>query len=156
MKKSFKRVLTIILSAAIVFASVGSVFAAANSIQIGFANKKTKAYVGGVNFNYKVTTDGKYLYCLEINKNLAKNVKANLVTSGSRADNGLTYILKNGYPNKSITGDSDKDYYITQTAVWWYLDRVHGTSNLGDQFKRSGSDNYGLRKYVKNVRKIKK
>lgn len=151
MKKSIKKFLTIILSAAIVLASIGNVFAAANSIQIGFADKKTKAYIGGVSFNYKITTDGKYLYCLEMNKDLAKNVKANLVTSGSRADNGVAYILKNGYPNKSITGNSDKDYYITQTAVWWYLDKVHGTHNLGDQFKNSGSDSYGMRKLVKNL-----
>lgn len=151
MKKNIKKILTVILSAAIVFASIGTVFAASNSIQIGYANKETKSYIGGVNFNYKVTTGGKYLYCAERHKNLAKNVKANLVTKSNKVDNGLVYILKNGYPNKSITGNSDKDYYITQTAVWWYLDKVHGTSNLGSEFKSSGSDSYDMRKYVRNL-----
>ena len=84
-------------------------------------------------------------------KTTAQNVKATLVSNSKYTDGGLVYILKNGYPNKSITGDNQKDYYITQTAVWWYLDEVHGTTNLGDQFKNSGSDSYGLRKYVKNL-----
>ena len=56
--------------------------------------------------------------------NTAQNTTATLVKNSSIIDNGLIYILRNGYPEKSITGDNDKDYYITQTAVWWYLDEV--------------------------------
>ena len=78
-----------------------------------------------------------------------QNVEAKLVKSGSIVDGGIVHILKNGYPYKSITGDKDKDFYITQTAVWWYLDNTTGSSNLGEQFKVSGSDAYNLRKYVK-------
>ena len=40
---------------------------------------------------------------------------------------GVAYILENGYPNKHFTGDSNKDYYITQLAVWWYLDDTTGS-----------------------------
>ena len=36
--------------------------------------------------------------------------------------NGLIYILQ----NDTITGDGATDYYITQLAVWWYLDRANG------------------------------
>lgn len=36
--------------------------------------------------------------------------------------NGLIYILQ----NDSITGDGATDYYLTQLAVWWYLDRANG------------------------------
>ncbi len=36
--------------------------------------------------------------------------------------NGLIYILQ----NDNITGDGATDYYITQLAVWWYLDRANG------------------------------
>ena len=152
-KKNFKirRIFTAIISAALVLASVSNVFAAPNSIQLGYANKKPKTYIGGVSFYYKVTRDGKYVYCVEMNKKLAKNVRANLVSNSNKADAGVTYILKNGYPNKSITGNSDKDYYITQTAVWWYLDMVHGTSNLGEQFKKNGSDDYNMRRFVKKL-----
>ena len=47
-----------------------------------------------------------------------------------------------------LLGNSDYDYYITQAAVWWYLDDTTGSSNLSQSFKTTGSDSYGLRKYV--------
>ena len=43
--------------------SVLNVDAAAEKIQIGPAFN-TKSYIAGVTFPYKITTDGKYLYCL--------------------------------------------------------------------------------------------
>lgn len=49
-----------------------------------------------------------------------------LDSSGRSATyNGLIYILQ----NDSITGDGAKDYYLTQLAVWWYLDRANGFSD---------------------------
>ena len=30
-------------------------------------------------------------------------------------------IIANGYPNKSITGDKYKDYYITGLAIWYII-----------------------------------
>ena len=55
---------------------------------------------------------------------------------------GMTAIIQNGYPNKSIIGSADDDYYITQVAVWWYLDRIDGVSDntnglLSASFKTS-------------------
>ena len=47
----------------------------------------------------------------------------NLEDGGRSATyNGLIYILQ----NDSITGNGATDYYITQLAVWWYLDRANG------------------------------
>jgi len=111
----------------------------------------TKKYIAGVSFHYKQTTDGRYAYCIEMQKKRPKNVTAQLVKNSAVVDGGIVYILKNGYPEKSITGDADKDYYITQTAVWWYLDMVTGSSNLEDQFKEHGADSYDLRKYVRGL-----
>ena len=149
-KKIAKKLLAMIVATTIILASTTSVNAAAESIQLGDASYSGN-YIAGVYFSKKQTTDGKPLYCLDMPKTTAQNVKATLVKNSKYTDGGLVYILKNGYPNKSITGDDQKDYYITQTAVWWYLDEVHGTTNLGEQFKSEGSDNYGLRKYVKNL-----
>ena len=149
-KKIAKKLLAMIVATTIILASTTSVNAAAESIQLGDASYAGN-YIAGVYFSDKKTTDGKYLYCLDMPKTTAQNVKATLVKNSKYTDGGLVYILKNGYPTKSITGDNQKDYYITQTAVWWYLDEVHGTTNLGEQFKSEGSDNYGLRKYVKNL-----
>jgi uncharacterized surface anchored protein len=150
LSKITKNALTIVLAAAIIVGSLMQVNAASDTIQLGSATK-TKSYIAGVTFNYKQTTDGQYLYCLNIHKNTAQNVKATLVKNSSTIDGGLVYILKNGYPNKDITGDKDKDYYITQTAVWWYLDKTTGSTNLGERFKSTGDDNYDLRKYVKQL-----
>ena len=144
----------IVKKSLMVFAIVGlfltnlmSVKAAPQQISLGDA-PKTGMYIAGVSFHYKKTTDGKYLYCIDMAKDTARNVKANLISS-SAVNGGTYYILKNGYPEKSITGDKDKDYYITQTAVWWYLDETTGSSNLGQQFKKTGEDKYGLRSKVK-------
>lgn len=149
-KKMLKILLTIIISAAIIVSSFGSVNAASNTIVLGDA-PKTKGYIAGVSFHYKRTTSGQELFCLNMNKNTARNVRANLVKNSKYITGGLIYILKNGYPNKAILGDNDKDYYITQTAVWWYLDKTTGSTNLGSQFKSSGSDPHGMRKYVKKL-----
>ena len=150
MKKFAKNLLAIIASLAVVLSPVASVSAAPSTIDLGPAKQAGK-YIAGVTFSYKFTTDGKYLYCVNMHKNTAQNIKADLVTSGSVVDGGIVYILKNGFPEKSITGDTDKDYYITQTAIWWYLDETTGSQNLGDYFKSTGSDVYGMRKYVKNL-----
>ena len=150
MKKHLKRLLTAVIALALVITSMESVRAVSSSIQLGKATK-TNAYIAGVSFNYKKTTGGTYVYCLSRHKNVAQNIKANLVNNSKYVDGGVLHIIKNGYPNKSITGDKAKDYYITQTAVWWYLDKAKGASNLGNDFKQTGSDKYGLRKYVKNL-----
>ena len=150
LNKIVKQIQTLIIAAIIAITSIVRVSAAQDTIQLAPATK-VGAYIAGVSFSYKTTTDGKYLYCLDMHRSTAQNVQATLVKNSKYVDGGITYILKNGYPVKSITGDKDKDYYITQTAVWWYLDNVVGTSNLGNGFKSTGSDSYGLRQYVKKL-----
>ena len=150
MKKHIKRFLTAMIALVVLVSSITSVSAVSNSIQLGQATK-TNSYIAGVGFYYKKTTGGTYVYCLTRHKNAASNIKANLVNNSKYVDGGVAYILRNGYPNKSITGDKAKDYYITQTAVWWYLDKAKGMSNLGSDFKQNGSDKHNLRKYVKNL-----
>lgn len=148
--KIIRLLVTFIITVLTLVTSIATANAAADSIQLGTATD-VKPYVGGVKFAHKVTTDGKDLYCINMHKSTAQNIKANLVKNSKNITGGLVYILKNGYPNKSITGDKDKDYYITQTAIWWYLDKTTGSSNLGNEFKQNGSDAYGLRQYIKNL-----
>lgn len=150
MKKIIKTITTLFLSAIMIIMGIGNVSAATDSIQLGRATK-TNDYIAGVSFFYKITDKNEYLYCLNMHKETATNVKANIVRNSKNITGGLVYILKNGYPNKTITGDKEKDYYITQTAVWWYLDKTTGSSNLGEQFKSDGSDAYNLRGYVKRL-----
>ena len=86
-------------------------------------------------------------------KETASNTSATLV---KELDKGIAAIIRNGYPYTKITGDSEKDYYITQTAVWWYLDDTTGSHNLGEQFKEEGSDAYKMRSEVKKLVQIGK
>lgn len=150
MKKIMKSIMTLILSTIMIITGIGNVSAATDTIQLGKATK-TSDYIAGVSFYHKITDKNEDLYCLNRYKNAATNIKANLVKNSKYITGGLVHILKNGYPNKTITGNKEKDYYITQTAVWWYLDKTTGSSNLGEQFKNNGSDPYNLRGYVKNL-----
>lgn len=150
MKKMMKKVkiLTMLLIAGVIFGSnIANVNAVAQTIQVG-APENIPGYVAGTYFTTKTTTSGEYLYCLNIHKNTAQYITANLV--GER-DAGFAYIMENGYPSKSFTGDRLKDYYITQTAVWWYLDDTTGSSNLGNAFKTTGSDRHNLRPHIQNL-----
>lgn len=86
-------------------------------------------YVENLETGTKTIDGGGVAYCLDYHKNTPLDTT---VTLGSELDAGLAYIIQNGFPNKSITGDNNKDYYITQVAIWMYLDEVHGMNNLKD------------------------
>ena len=145
-----KKILTLFVAAAIMLFSMINVNAAPETLQLG-PGTPTGTYIGGVSFSYKQTVGGEYLYCLNMAKKTAENTTATLVKNSNLIDGGIIYILRNGYPNMSITGNKDKDYYITQTAIWWYLDLTRGSQNLGDRFKENGGDEYNMRHYVKDL-----
>ena len=143
MKKSISKLskifFTIIMAAMFLVLDAQAVNAEASSIKLAKATA-LDGYVAGIKFYIKKQTNGTYVYCLDKHKYKASNVTAKL--SGTM-NAGVAYILENGYPNKHFTGDSKKDYYITQLAVWWYLDDTTGSSNLPSSVK-TGSDKYGL------------
>ena len=148
MMKKIKKVLVALFVAVISYCTLTTtVNAVPETIQLGNP-EAIKGYVAGVYFSTKTTTSGEYVYCLNIHKSVANNTTAKLV---GELDAGVAYIMVNGYPNKSFTGDRLKDYYITQTALWWYLDDTAGGTNLGNSFKTNGSDPYNLRPYIKDL-----
>lgn len=148
MKKSIKKTILSVLVALLVFVSTATAtYAVPQTITLG-GTETLEGYVSGVKFTTKTTKDGGYLYCLDMKKKTAKDTTATL--KGQR-DAGVAYIIANGYPRKSITGDRLKDYYITQTAVWWYLDDTTGSSNLSQKFKTTGSDPHNIRPIIKNL-----
>ncbi|MDD5888467.1 MAG: SpaA isopeptide-forming pilin-related protein [bacterium] len=149
-RKMFKNVqlfLAFALTTILFLGNAINVKAVAQTITLG-SGEKIDDYLAGVSFQTKVTTSGEYVYCLDRTKATAKNTTATLV--GER-DAGFAYIIENGYPHKNITGDRLKDYYITQTAIWWYLDETTGSGNLGSDFKVNASDPNGIRKYIKDL-----
>lgn len=142
-----KLLIVMIFTGLLFTTNIMSVNAAAQSLSLG-EGVKLPAYLGNVSFYTKVTKSGDYVYCLDKTKKTSKNVTANLV---GEMDAGFAYLITNGYPNKSITGDKQKDYYITQTAVWWYLDDTTGSHNLDNSFKSTAADNYKIRSYIINL-----
>lgn len=148
MKKQIKKFLVAILIAVISYCTLTTtVNAVPQEIQLG-SSQSIPGYVAGTYFTTKTTTSGDYMYCLNIHKLTAQNSTAHLV---GELDAGVAYIMINGYPHKTFTGEKLKDYYITQTALWWYLDDTTGSSNLSASFKTNGSDQYNLRPYIKNL-----
>ncbi len=67
----------------------------------------------------KHTADGKYVYCIDY---MLKRPDGKTYTKVSAtADKGIAYIVNMGYNNKTET-----DYFITQSALWLYLDDTNG------------------------------
>ena len=148
MKKRFKKILVALLLAVVSFCTLTTtVNAVPQKIELGNP-EFISGYIAGVGFDTKVSTSGELMYCLNMHKYTAKNSTAYLV---GELDAGIAYIMLNGYPTKSFTGERLKDYYITQTALWWYLDDTTGSSNLSTSFKTNGSDPYNLRPYIKKL-----
>ena len=70
-------------------------------------------------FNNKYT-----IYCLDKDKEWASGYT---ITKDSEPLNaGYSYIVQNGYPTRSLTGNDAYDNYLTQIAVWWYQDLSEG------------------------------
>ena len=149
MKRLFKMIFVVVLAILnfVTLLPVEAASSAPSTITMG-QGTQLSGYVSGTQFSTKVTTDGKYAFCTDITKKTPNGMKMSLVES---KDAGLAYIIENGYPHKSFTGNKNYDYYITQSAVWWYLDDTTGSSNLSNSFKTNGSDPYGLRPYIKKL-----
>ncbi len=134
MKKSFK-LFSLTLLATLLFAfNFGTVSAAPESITVKRADVVSDLVTNKDHgFTVFETTEGKTIYCLD-------NLKPALVTGqvasyAGVADDGILYILKNGYPNKKPTISEEANFYITQAAIWWYMDDTNqGSNQLSDEF----------------------
>ena len=112
------------------------------------SEKLLDGYIANWHYAKLTSSLGGYVYCTDFHKGIPYNVK---MTLSGEAPAGLAYIISNGFPRVNITGNSDIDYYITQAAVWWYLDETTGSNNLPDAFKYTGSDPHNIRHYVKEL-----
>lgn len=145
--KISKIIATFVIAMTLVFVDTESASAASKTIKVGNVTL-LPGYVAGTKYNMKPLVGGGYGYCLNIHKGNASNSTQYLE---KEMNAGIAYILENGYPKKHFTGNSKKDFYITQGAIWWYLDDTTGTSYLSKAYKTTGSDKYGLRKHIKSL-----
>ena len=91
----------------------------------------TGIYLSGKFLATDTTTGTQYvMYCLEKEKEWY--VDSEMTNNNESLDAGYAYIIKNGYPNKEFTKNSDYDFYLTQVAIWWYQDRIAGVDDTED------------------------
>ena len=149
MKKIFGTILTLLIVAVVSITSMATIYAAPKNISVD----REGVMVSYIGENYKWakfrTSDGKVAYCMDLGKTWPER-KTDLSLVGE-GDAGLTYILSNGYPYKSIVGNDDQDRFITQAAVWWYLSDTGQTGKLSEDFTTNAADPYGLRSYIQKL-----
>ena len=145
--KKFKYAIMMILVTVLTIFGITGINAASSAPTSFTADseKLLDGYIDGWNYAKLTSSLGGYVYCTDFHKDIPYGVK---MTLSGEAPAGLAYILSNGYPRVNITGDSDMDYYITQAAIWWYLDETTGSNNLPDPFKYTGSDPHNIRHYI--------
>lgn len=112
------------------------------------SEKLLEGYIDGWRYAKLTSSLGGYVYCR--NYHLAIPYGVTMTLEGE-APAAIAYILSNGFPRTSITGNNDMDYYITQAALWWYMDLHMGTNNLPEPVKTTGSDPHNLRPYIKKL-----
>lgn len=142
--------LSVLIMAVFFVSGIGTIKAAPASDLTIDRDGVMVSYIGE---NYKWakfrTSDGKVAYCMDLKKSWPdRNIS---VTPSGEADNGVRYILENGYPYKSIYGNDDVDRFITQAAVWWYLSDTGQTDALDDDFTTNSADPYNLRPLIQNL-----
>lgn len=79
----------------------------------------------------KTTDNGKYyVYCMNMSATYGSGVK---FTKTGKVDQGFVYIIN----NRPQTGDADRDFYVTQMAVWYYEDYLNQNNfNLEEVVKK--------------------
>ncbi len=136
------------------FSLTDNVFAVSETLKISSVDELGQQNAGafpGLTVRKRKTNDGKFVYCLDSNKS-GVYVGYSMTLDGEIDDAGLVYIALNGYPSKAMTGNENKDVYITQVAIWLYQQEVHGVkySKL-DGYTSGKYDDYDIAPHIKSL-----
>ena len=120
-KKLFLGLLLAVIS--VFGVTVNAATSAPSSFNVRFSDLHLldgKKYLNGasLHFYYKVNTAGKVIYCLDQDRDVPSGNPTVYYLKGELSAK-YAYVLANGYPNKSLTGDNDQDYYITAMSIWY-------------------------------------
>ena len=74
--------------------------------------------------------DNDYVYSLDNSKYILYDKEYKVINLDNEY---YSYIIKNGFPNKTITGDNKKDYYITQIAFFILNDYLNNTEIINKE-----------------------
>ena len=118
MKKSIKILSLFIIALVAMFVSKETVFAGDNSPSRFNAStyEMTNKPLGLTQtINIKKTTDGRYVYCLDVNKKLP-TTSIRYSKNTQVTDPAIRYIIASG-----ANDVTDTDFFVTQSALWIYL-----------------------------------
>lgn len=101
-------------------------------------------YIRGTDVSLIKFSDNSVGYCYDLNKKVPNKMTLSLE---GLAPAGLSYIVEHG----NIFNDYRKNYYVIQTAIWWFLDDINGTNYLGNEFKTTAEDPNNLRPIIKKL-----
>lgn len=149
MKKTIKNILAVIMVFVI---GIGCTYAEVPStMSLSSATKLPDYLDSSYHVTMRKNNSGQFIYCLDFGKH-NPGVGATF-SKGRELDAGIAYIMANGYPNKSYTGDANKDYYITQSALWWYQGNFNGGKNLGitNKMNNGSYGNNDVATYIKTL-----
>ena len=126
MTKKFSKLLVciVIFLTSIVQVNAAGVPSSVTVSSIGKIN-----YGGTYYFPVKYTSDGTLAYCTEFHNQFPMGVT---MTNPTKVDNGLAYIIANGYKGTKADYGNDskmKQYYITQLAIYTYLGQANPKNN---------------------------
>ena len=99
------------------------------SFEVATLGSEGKNYVGDTRTTRKAIISGDkkyYIFCLDPTK--PNPEPGSTITQGEILDEypGIGYIVTNQYSEYTGEEALDKNYYVTQTAIWWYIDRING------------------------------
>lgn len=98
---------------------------------------KSSKYLSGssISMAYKKNTNGDIIYCTE---RLKTSVHTGTMkyTLSRELGADITYVMQNSYPNRSIFGNAEKDYFTTSLAIWYLV-------NPNDSIFKDFNINYG-------------
>ena len=126
MTKKFSKLLVCI---AIFLTTIVQVNAASVPSSITVSSIGKINYGGTYYFPVKYTSDGTLAYCTDFQKLFPMGVE---MTNPTKVDNGLAYIIANGYKGTKADYGNDskmKQYYITQLAIYTYLGQANPRNN---------------------------
>ena len=126
MTKKFSKLLVCI---AIFLTTIVQVNAASVPSSITVSSIGKINYGGTYYFPVKYTSDGTLAYCTEFHNQFPMGVT---MTNPTKVDNGLAYIIANGYKGTKADYGNDskmKQYYITQLAIYTYLGQANPKNN---------------------------
>ena len=154
MKNMLKKMMIfVLLMITTLFTLINDVLAVQQTIEIGSVETLggDAGAFPGLLVRKRITKDNKYVYCLDSNR-AGLYVGHKMTLDAEIDDAGLIYIAMNGFPNKSMTGDVDKDYYITQFVIWLYNQEIHGVRYTKlDGYTNGFHDDYENVPYIKKL-----